>query len=151
MTRRTKVLLTLWCAAIPVIAAAQKTPNFSGTWKCDVARSVGCADASIAVINHDATTLTMTMGAGKGPSAVYRIGQTVTTTPNPDRPSAVSQGQARWNGDVLVTEITATEPENRTVTSTWRLSADGKELTIDVKRTGSNVRPSSKYVYVKTQ
>ena len=136
--------------AFTLVAAAQEKPNFSGTWKCDVARSVGCLDNSIAVIKHENDTLTMSMGGGKEPSTVYKVGETVTFSPAKPGAEKSAQTTARWDGNTLVTEMVTNEGDKRTATSTWRLSADGKELTIEVQRTGAKVQPHSKYVYVKT-
>jgi hypothetical protein len=123
-----RVIAVAVLVAAPVVLPAQAKPNFSGTWKCDVKRSVGCSDNSVAVIKHDGDSLTMTMGAGKGPQVIYRVGETVTTTPMKPTDRA---------GDKA--------PQSQVT----RLSADGKELIIDVKRTGRNTEPSSKYVYIK--
>ena len=149
-----RVIAVAVLVAAPVVLPAQAKPNFSGTWKCDVKRSVGCSDNSVAVIKHDGDSLTMTMGAGKGPQVIYRVGETVTTAPMKPTDRAgdkapQSQVTARWEGDVLLTEVVTVEADKRIATSTWRLSADGKELIIDVKRTGRNTEPSSKYVYIK--
>ena len=136
MFAATAALLLLTSAAW-----AQGTPNFSGTWKLDVAKSdFGPApppESIVMVIDHKepnikaATTQKSQMGDTSNETIVTTDGKE-----NVNKLRAMGAEQdvkstTRWNGNKLLTARTI-EVQGMAInmSDTWELSDDGKVLTI---------------------
>jgi hypothetical protein len=116
-------LVTVLLCAVTVLAA-QRRPDFSGTWQVDLERSKGASPANanmVVVITQDAKTLTI---AQKGlPTVVYHLDGT------PAKNVRVGRGgeatfTSVWEGDRLVTTITGSQEgqkETRFIDSTGQM------------------------------
>ena len=142
--RQLLITITLVLAVMyPVLAQTTATPDFSGTWVLDAAKST---------LSKDSTIKSQTLVIDNKKSAIifhYKTdGKKLTETYTPDgkkRVSAnLSSGQltssANWRDSVLVIESTLDiKVPNATlvvtglkpVIDTWTLAADGRTLTHD--------------------
>lgn len=131
-------LLTVVAAgAMAAVAADDKTPDFSGTWKLDTAKSdfgqMPPPDSVTLTIDHKEPKLKVkntTKGGMRGDQeseANYTTdGKESTNTMGPME----SKTTAKWDGKKLVMNTKASFQGNDvTITQTWDLSEDGKTLT----------------------
>src|SRR5687768_866985 len=94
-------------------ASAQDKPNFAGTWKAS-----GSFNTWTVAVEGSKMTVTMTV-AGNSDSTVYMLDGTPSKNPveGPDGPLDIVY-TSTWEGDVLVTTITApqmTRVERRSI------------------------------------
>ena len=140
---RLTLLSVVVVVALPTLVAAQPKPNFSGTWKCDTSRTTGgsCTTDAI-VIKHSGDTITVQSVQPSPIVQTYKLDGTETTNDpaqklgNSGRPLGQLKVTGRWEGTAAVIETRTLEEPPRVTKSTWRLSADGKELVIDSDRGG---------------
>jgi len=138
MTR--KLLLIAFLIALPVVSAfAQQKPDFSGTWKLNVAKTDFGAlpgpDSRTDVITHKEPSLTddVTAESSQGKQQ-YTVkyttdGKEVT---NQIGPLAI-KSTLKWEGsNLLVSSKFTYNDADVNAQATWALSADGKTLTISV-------------------
>ena len=146
-----KVVLLAVLVGVPLVTMAQSKPNFSGTWNCDQKRSTNCLSAGV-VIKHTGETLAVSRAEAKAVVQTFRLDGTETTN-EPAQEIGLrggklpqSQATARWDGNTVIIETRTLEDKPRIRQSVWRLSADGKELTIE--GAGPDGSPT-KNVYMK--
>jgi hypothetical protein len=122
----------------PAAVAADKHPDFSGTWKADMGKSdfgpMGGPDERIDVIDHKDPKLKIKSTLKGGP----RPGDSESNYTTDGTESINKRGPqdvktvAKWDGAKLVmtTKLNA-QGMDINITATYALSADGKVLTID--------------------
>lgn len=123
--------LLLLCAAI-----SMATPNFSGDWKMNVAKSdfgqMPPPTSGSQKITHEDTNIKV-VSTWSGDQGEMTIDATYTTDGKEcanKSPMGDSKSTLKWDGDVLVIETKADFQGNTaTITSRWSLSEDGKTLT----------------------
>jgi hypothetical protein len=109
----------------------QSPPNFSGTWRLDLARSDAAAHAEtpgpITVsIKQSDKQIHVTTTTSRGTSD-----QTYMLVPA-EAPPIGSGANARWQGDALVTNaVRDIRGQSVTVQQSRRLSADGNEMIVE--------------------
>ena len=152
---RLKLLSVVVLAAVPMLTAAQARPNFTGTWKCDAKRSTACNTDTI-VVKHSGDTMTVQSPVEKSVVQSYKLDGTEPTndpaqeTGFTGRKLPQSKATARWEGSTIVTEFRTMEEPPVIGRSVWRLSPDGKELTIEGMRSGRGGERNTKTVYAKS-
>lgn len=140
-----KLLSIAFLIALPAVAAlAQQKPDFSGTWKLNVAKSdfgvLGGPDSRTDVITHKEPSLTDDVTAeGAQGKQQYTVKYTT------DGKEATNQvgpreikSTLKWDGSNLVISSKFLFNDAEVLgEATWALSADGKTLTINVHYTSS--------------
>lgn len=151
------------------VDAAGPHPNFSGTWELDKAHSVmpslqgmpnvvGRGDVTL-VIEHQAEMLKIErrvrfISFERSHISVYYTDgrQASNRTPRGDPITSIS----RWEGNTVVTELKGTvelngKTESIQGTNVWRLSQDGKVLSVEstLKKTGDDHSETARLVFVK--
>src|SRR5262245_27632005 len=123
MPRHVANLVAVLLCAVTVLAA-QRRPDFSGTWQVDLDRSKGASPANanmIVVITQDAKTMTI---AQKGlPTVVYNLDGTPAKNTHVGRGGDATFTSA-WEGDKLVTTVTGGQEgqkETRFIDSTGQM------------------------------
>jgi hypothetical protein len=148
-----RLLSVVVLISLPMLSAAQSRPDFTGTWKCDVGRSLNCFTDTI-VITHTGDTLTMQRAGEKAVVQSFRLNGTETINDPAQeigvtsRKLAQLKSTSRWEGSTIVTESESIEDSPIVMKSVLSLSADGKELTIESARAGR--MGTTKTVYTKT-
>jgi len=151
-------LLLIPIVFIAVFCAAADTPNFSGIWKMDAARSdfgpQTAPQSAEYVVRHIGATIAFNY---------TQDGKTVRVDLVPDNEERVTSTteetavwtKCYWSGQVLVIESRERQrfgtqgSTGVTWTSRWSLSPDGKDLTVEKKiRTGDG-EFSQKVLFVK--
>lgn len=146
MPRFVRFLALLAAAAITPTVAAAQTPNFSGTWVLDAAKSdlgpmaqmMGGQTPNITmVIEHKEPTVVMKTTT-ETPRGARTQEQTLTTNGSPVTTQGARGGSmttsAKWNGTALVVTTTRETPNGALTTEqTIVLGADGKTLAVDTK------------------
>lgn len=138
MTR--KLLLIVFLIALPVVSAfAQQKPDFSGTWKLNVAKTDFGAlpgpDSRTDVITHKDPSLTDDVTAeGSQGKQQYTVKY---TTDGKDVTNQIGpleiKSTLKWEGNNLVVSSKfAYNEADVNAQATWALSADGKTITISV-------------------
>jgi hypothetical protein len=140
---------------LPFTARAQAKPDFTGTWTLDAAKSDapgrggrGGAQGPITV-TQDANTLTQKRGEQ---TLVYKLDGSESSNEVQGRGGVQTvKSKAKWEGAKLVIESTReiqgfalTTKEERT------LSADGKEMTIQITASTPQGDINNKQVYTKS-
>ena len=154
--RRAFFLLLAAAVVLPFPARAQAKPDFSGTWTLDTAKSDapmgrggrGGAQGPM-TITQDANTLTQKRGEQ---TLVYKLDGSESSNEVQGRGGAQTvKAKAKWDGSKLVIESTReiqgfalTTKEERT------LSADGKEMTIQITASTPQGDINNKQVYTKS-
>ncbi len=142
---KTRLGMAMLFAALTAVVVAQVStaapakPNFSGTWKLNLAKSdLGqmSPTSETDTIAQAADTLTVAVAAvsERGDrNTTYTVKLDGTDTPNQapaDSPFKILSSKAEWQGSSLVvTQTTSFQDSNGTLTSTFTLSDDGKTLT----------------------
>ncbi len=133
--------LRLLCGALAAAAfglvGAQAKPNFSGTWKVNVAKSdfgaIPAPDSRTDKIVHEDPDLkdTMTQSGQMGEvTAELKYSTDGKETTNAIRGNEV-KSTAKWDGDELtIAGKGSFNGSDVTLNDRWSLSADGKTLTI---------------------
>jgi hypothetical protein len=140
-----KLLSIAFLIALPAAAAfAQQKPDFSGTWKLNVAKSdfgiLGGPDSRTDVITHKEPSLTYDV-TSEGAQGKQQYTVKYTT----DGKEATNQiggleikSTLKWEGSNLVVSSKFVYNNADVIgQATWALSADGKTLTINVHYTSS--------------
>ena len=152
-----KLLSTTFCLALlSMTCLAQQKPDFSGTWKLNVAKSdFGNFPAPISrtdVIVHKEPSITANVSAEGAQGkfeyvANYSTDGKETTYKARDRET---KSTAKWDGNNLqvhsVFKINDTEV---TAVATWTLSSDGKTLNINVHFSSSMGDVEQKLIFEK--
>ena len=139
---KTRLALTIAAVLLAVSLYAQETPNFTGTWTLDAAKSdfgpIPPPESIVMVIDHKEPTIKVN-ATQKTPMGEATNDSTYTTDGkdniNKMRSPAGEQdvkSTTKWNGKTLATSRTI-DAQGMTVgiEETWELSADGKVLTIN--------------------
>jgi hypothetical protein len=147
---------TLLAALLAAAAFAQSQPNFSGTWKVNVAKSdygmLPAPESRTDVIEHTGDTVKNKV------SAVNQQGkQDYTLTFKTDGSEAVNKIAdnqakitAKWDGPVLAVTIKLNlQGQDIDILSKWVLSADGSTLTQNVHLASAMGEMDQKVVYEK--
>jgi len=149
--------VTLFCSALgfaftTAVAGGQATPNFSGKWMLDSARSVIGGRGNPAprlTITHDATTLSIERVTTSGSQTLmYKLDGS--ESKNPAGRGGEATYQSRWEGAKLITTIT-TQGRGGLTTQTETLTIADGALTIDTSRPDPQGGAPfvSKFVYKK--
>ncbi len=147
-----------FAASLALVAGAhaQAKPDFSGTWRLDASRSdsatypetAGPVSEIITQTDSEMRVIISTPQAATTIAYKFAAPEPV----SPDNPIA------RWKGDTLVTEaIRDVRGQSVTVQQSRRLSADGKEMTVEsiinvqhgYTLSGARVYNTSKDIFVK--
>jgi hypothetical protein len=147
---------------LPSTFTAQTRPDFSGTWRMDASRSESAMQAepikSMTVVirqtptditfetttDHGTTTETYSLNpkigglpqkteiAEKAPSGSNKTGSAATTGSATDKSGSGSEKTARWQGDVLVTDVIRdVRGQSVTAQQSRRLAASGNEMIVE--------------------
>jgi hypothetical protein len=148
----TRLLLTIGIAfTLGAAVAPQTRPDFSGSWKLDVERSIsptypGFVGPVVWVITQSRDTMTVEMHRGPRTFTIaYTLFDKLPTGPAPKPPSY----RGHWDGESLITESTQ-DIEGQTVETreTRSLANGGREMiierTVQVEH-GYNVRGARSY------
>jgi hypothetical protein len=151
--KKVALLVMVMALAVAGLSFAQAKPDFSGTWALDAAKSdqmgarqgggAAAAPAPI-MIKQTATELTQEQKRGENTiTTVYKLDGTESVNKTQ---RGESKSTAKFDGAKLVIKIVS-EGANGPMetTSTWSLSADGKELTM----LRTTQRGEMKQVYAK--
>jgi len=147
---------TLFAALFAAAAFAQSAPNFSGTWKVNVAKSdygmLPPPESRMDVIEHTGDTVKNKV------SAVNQQGkQDYTLTFKTDGSESVNKIAdremkitAKWDGPALaVTMKLNLQGQDIDIQSKWTLSGDGSTLTQNVHLASAMGETDQKVVYEK--
>ena len=154
-----KLLSIAFLIALPAAAAlAQQKPDFSGTWKLNVAKSdfgvLGGPDSRTDVITHKEPSLTDDVTAeGSQGKQQYTVKYTT------DGKEATNQvgpreikSTLKWDGSILIINSKFTFNDADVLgEARWSLSADGKTLTINGHFTSSLGELDQKIVLEKQE
>jgi hypothetical protein len=152
-----KLLSITFLLALPLITVvAQQKPNFSGTWKLNVAKSdfgmLGGPTSRTDVITHKDPSLSDSVS---GESAEGKQQYTATYTTDEKEAQNKIGGRdvkttVKWDGNKLVfTSKLVYEGADVTGTAIWTLSEDGKTLTLAVHYTSAMGDADQKLVFEK--
>jgi hypothetical protein len=115
---------------LAVQAFTQAKPDFSGTWRLDLARSDSSAHAdhpgpvTVTITQSPADIRIETTTSKGNTSLTYKLSAA--------EPLSTTNPLARWRDDALVTDaIRDVGGQSVTVQQTRRLSADGKEMIVE--------------------
>ena len=141
-----------------VVCAAADTPNFSGIWKMDAARSdfgpQTAPQSAEYVVRHIGATIAFNY---------TQDGKTVRVDLTPDNEERITSTteetavwtKCYWSGPVLVIESREKQRFGTQAASgigwvsRWSLSADGKELTVEKKIHTADAEFTQKVLFVK--
>src|ERR1051325_3888621 len=126
-----RVLLSLAAVLFSAMfLAAEDHPNYSGTWKLNLAKSEmgssGVTDLVVDVRHNDPVITSAVRGTAVGQR--FEENQTVTTDGKPSQDSRGVTVKVSWDGPALVWVGTASDG-SMVYLSRATLSADGKHLT----------------------
>jgi hypothetical protein len=152
-----KLLFTTFLIAISLVTvSAQQKPDFSGTWKLNVAKSdfgvLGGPESRTDVITHKDPSLSNSVTAeGAQGKQEYTINYTT------DGKEAVNKigpreikSTLKWSGSSLVISSKFVYNDaDVNGEATWNLSPDGKTLTVDAHFTSSLGNVDQKFVFEK--
>lgn len=153
-----RILTALFIAALFNIAAFAQKPNFSGSWKLNVAKSdfgpLPAPESRTDVIEHsdpnlkDAVVAQSAQGKQEFTANYSTDGKEVSNKLGPREVKST----ATWEGNNLVMNSKTSFNDNEiTVKSTWTLSEDGKTLTQNVHFTSPMGEADQKLVYEKQE
>jgi hypothetical protein len=134
IVRRIILAMTV-CGAFVIAARAQDTPDFTGTWVMDEARSASAhypdfvGPLTVVIVQTPREMTVETRHAGHSESIVYRIYESEHAAP-----AVISAPGAKsyWSGTTLVSETVRNIQDSTVRTKELRtLSADGREMTVE--------------------
>jgi hypothetical protein len=147
---------TLFAVLFAAAAFAQSQPNFSGTWKVNVAKSeygmLPPPDSRMDVIEQSGDTVKDKVSAvnqqGKQDyTLTFKTDGTETVNKVGDREMKVT---AKWDGPVLAVATKLNlQGQDIDILSKWTLSADGSTLTQNVHLASPMGETDQKVVYEK--
>ena len=149
-SKRSFIISTLLVLGLVVTGLAQTKPNFTGTWKLNVAKSdndESLPQNLVATVDHKDPVLSYTV---KGSANGQEINDTETlrTDGTPTKSSNDITIVGHWDGPNLVLEGTA--PDQSPVFEVHlSLSDDGKTITRLVVRKNSNQQQTRREIYDK--
>ena len=157
--RRTRSLRIAIAAALLGATVSAQTPDFSGTWRLDEAKSKVVATAGIiGLISAGAPkTLHITQPANGTVVIESQVNEAHVRIYKPGRETSTPAGQGgavmmttKWEGKSLISEgaLKAPNGDTTTIREVVSVSADGKVLTMDVT-TSAAEKASSSLVYTK--
>lgn len=141
---------TLLTLGLAIGLSAQSKPNFTGTWKLNVAKSnLGGApiDSLTVVVDHKEPVFTYTAKAIVN-GQEFDETATVQTDGTPGKDAQGANIVCHWDGAVLVTEGTAADG-TALYQSRMSLSAEGKTVTRDYERKGDQEPQKRHEIYDK--
>jgi hypothetical protein len=144
---RTLLLSALMVASFNAgLAVGQERPNFDGPWTMDMTRSESAAQAvdatprtpvRLAITSSPGSITIRTTTDGKGETVAYTFDPVTRAAVADSRgreERVIDQTQARWDGASLVTvTVYRVNGMSAKKTETRRLSADGREMTIETE------------------
>jgi hypothetical protein len=152
-----KLISITFLLALPLLGvAAQQKPDFSGTWKLNVAKSdfgvLGGPESRIDVVTHKDPSLSDSVTA-EGPQGRQQYTANYTT----DEKEALNKiggrdvkSTVKWAGNNLAfSSKLVYEGSDVTGSANWALSEDGKTLTISIHYTSSMGDADQKLVFEK--
>jgi len=132
-SRRTCLLLSTLVLATS--ALAETTPNFTGAWKLDVAKSdlggAPIAELTVDITHKNEVFKYTATGVAGGENFVES--EAITTDGKPSQDSRGATVTAHWDGQALMIESTSADGTPRDA-SRLVLSPDGKVITRDYVR-----------------
>ncbi len=151
--KRLLLFVTVVALALAGTAFAQAKPDFSGTWALDTAKSDQMGGGPGGGRGGPAGPMTIKQTANELTIEQKRGENTVTSTYKLDGSESVnktmrgeSKSTAKWDGSKLAIKTSMETPNGSfESTSTYSLSADGKELTV----VRSTQRGEMKQVFTK--
>ncbi len=155
MIRRLGTTIILW-TSLAALLLAQPKPNFSGTWKLNVAKSdfgiLPPPESQTSIIDHNDPALKMTVDAVTAQGKMNYIVDATTD----GKENSVKMGPRdvklalSWDGPALnVNSKLMFNDQEVTLKSGWTLSADGKTLTQNVHITSAMGELDQKMVFDK--
>jgi hypothetical protein len=152
------LVAALTVTAFAASLAAQNKPNFSGTWKLNVAKSdfgpLPAPDSRTDVIEHNDPVLKVN-SSGESAQGKQNVSSTFTTdgkeVVNKQGPREIHSTVA-WEGANLVVNSKFSFNDNDvTIKSVWTLSPDGKTLTQNAHLAAQMGEADQKYVFEKQE
>jgi len=110
--------------------AAETQPNFTGTWKLNVAKSemgTSAVTELVADVDHEDPVFKYT-AKGMASGQAFEVTETINTDGNPSQDSQGATVKAHWEGATLVAEATGADGSTLYV-ARLSMSADGKTIT----------------------
>src|SRR3984893_4652144 len=155
---RKAIVAVLSVTAFATSVVAQSKPNFSGTWKLNVAKSefgpLPAPTSRTDVIEHndpnlkDGVTADTAQGKQEYTANYTTDGKEVTNKMGPREVKST----AAWEGNNLVVNSKTSFNDNDiTIKSSWSLSDDGKTLTQNVHFTSPMGEADQKMIYEKQE
>lgn len=156
---RSKVLFTVIAVVASVASlAAQSKPNFSGTWKLNVAKSdfgvLPPSNGRTDVIDHQEPNLTDSVSDdGAQGQQNYTLSMTTDGKEAINKPGGLDmKSTAAWDANNLVVNAKLQfQGSDVSIKTTWALSDDGKTLTENVHLESPMGETDQKMVYEKQE
>lgn len=154
-----KLLLIAFLVALPAASAfAQPKPDFSGTWKLNVAKSDFGAlpgpSSRTDVITHKEPSLTDEVTAEAGETKQHYTAKYTTDgkeVTNQMGPREVKSTMKWEGGNLVINSKFSYSGSDVTGQSTWSLSSDGKILTVNIHYISAMGETDQKAVYEKQE
>ena len=130
MNRPSKLLLPVLILASTTFVSAATKPNFSGTWKLNVAKSdLGGApiDALVVEVDHKEPIFKY-VATGSANGQPFQEQELLTTDGKPGQDSHGATVTTKWEGDSLITQATSRDG-SPLYESRISLAADRKTIT----------------------
>ena len=154
-----KLISITFLIALPLVSVfAQQKPNFSGTWKLNVAKSdfgvLGGPESRTDVITHKEPSLSNSVTAeGAQGKQQYTLNY---TTDGKEAANKIGErdikSTLKWVGSNLVISSKFVYNEMDVASeATWVLAPDGKTLTVNVHFSSSMGEADQKFVYEKQE
>jgi hypothetical protein len=130
MNNLARLFLSLSLLFAAAALSAETQPNFSGTWKLNVAKSdLGTAAITELVVDVDHKDPVFKYTAkGMAGGQAFEETETITTDGKPSRDAQGATVTSHWEGAVLVSEATGSDGSKLYV-SRLTMAADGKTIT----------------------
>jgi hypothetical protein len=145
------VIWMLLAAIIPVTAATQGRPNFTGTWTLDQSRTPAIREPAahpvllVLVLTQDDQTFTQKLG---DEALIFRLDGSETINEMRSNIGLLKlKSRAKWDGNKLVLEFDG--GSEGTGTQMLSLSEDGEELTIEIGGQGPTGQRNGRFVFTK--
>jgi len=150
-------IVVLWLILVPVIAAVQSRPDFSGTWVLDIEKSWAGApgEATLSpetlLVKQTASELSFERSSEPGTRVVRLDGEEHVI----DSPMGRTKVRATWRGDLLGMTLMFELPRERSKDAlgqvavsflAWSLSDNGKTLTVNGNATLVKAQPTGEKV-----
>ena len=155
---RKLIFLTVLVAFATVTGLAQQKPDFSGTWKLNVAKSdfgpLPPPESRTDVITHKEPSITDEVSAAGAQGKQQYTAKYTTDGKEVTNQIATREVKSilKWKGSNLVINSTLVyEGSDVKGVGTWSLSADGKTLTISAHYTSAMGEADQKLIFEKQE